>query len=840
MKPIPLLKAFLILLFLIFLVTGVMYAAGPSLSVAAFSTSYRDYPDLAPMPTAKPDDVVNVPGLIRAFDIGADKRTIAIATSTDLILYDLQTLREIHSIPLRERAFQVRFSPDGSKLALGAILLKYLESGVLRVTVWDAHSWNVLYEYESDSQGAVPEGGLAWSPDGKQIAFSIPERGLSVVDVESGRAAASLEDFLVPPFDLSWSPDGLRLIATGDLGYGLRRWRLDTNEWVRLWDKRLQPAQHAAWSPDGTRIASGHFGGAVCVWNARNNQCRGFIQAHFNSVNALDWSPDGGQIATASGAIRVWDADTGEMSSAFGFYDGLLYKELRWFDHNAIATLETSYTQSVPAAIRVWDVGAGEVKLTFRGWDNIESQSAGGVMLTLDDVQISDERTILQVSLRFDTPQHSVAGQWNVTMTDSQGRIYPLEDITPQTMDIGVTRVYQTVPLPLGGQIALKLVSFPLQGGMPLMLDLSANPGRLTFDPGALQIGETMTLDREIQANGYLLRLTGVRKATANELLFEFDSQGYLNGVMLFSPAAGGASTNLVKNDKVAASLSFSEMPNEPMEIEVTSIFYTAYGSWNLEFQAAASMFSDEPSMPQAEQVRETEPPPPAAIPTPAFDDPQWLELANLAQTFDAPFQQGPGWIHYLAETETHRVDGQSYPPPYITSEQWLEIDEDGYVIRSFWTDRDAAGTVLQQSVAFGDSFVNFTTGESGSLGGPRYRFSSSSILQDLNAAAKFNATVLIEEALCDDGSACRLVTILETFDGPVQNPGESQPFTGSIRRLWVNKQSGQVMKTSTSWSLPNGAERTDYTHSVLLVEKTDAPPQEVLDLFARVMFPAP
>lgn len=598
MKTKSLLASLLILIGLVAAASGA-YALGRAMTPKVnFSTSYQDFPDPLPMPKDEPKQMVDVPGLIRAFDISADGETIAIATSTNLILYNLQTLEKINSLPLRERAVRVRFSPDGSKLAVSAFILKYLYTGTLHVTVWDIASWKILYEYQSESQGFVPSGALAWSPNGKQIAFSIPERGLSVVDVESGNVAASLEDFLVPPFDLSWSPDGVRLISTGDLGYGLRRWRVDTNKWVRLWNKRLQPAQRVAWSPDGKRIASGSFGGEVCVWNARNNQCEGFIRAHFLSVNALGWSPDSRQIATASGAIRIWNADTGEMSSGFGFYDGILYEELRWFDPNTLATLETSFTKSVPAAIRFWDVSTGNVKLAFRGWDNVESLNGGGVMFTLDDIKISDERTILQVSLRFDTSEISVAGPWNVTMTDSRGRIYPLTDITPQTMDAGVSRVYQTVPLPAGERITLDLVSFPPRGGMPLALDLSANPGRFTFDPSKLQIGESVPLNEEIQAEGYLLRLIGARKTTANELLFEFESDGVVNGMTLFSSASRGSSSNVTKNGNVAASLSFAEMPNEPIEIEVTRIFYIAPGSRPLEFQVVNSMFTDSLSAP--------------------------------------------------------------------------------------------------------------------------------------------------------------------------------------------------------------------------------------------------
>lgn len=818
MKSIPFLRALSILLALVFLVTGVMFFTVTPASYDAFSTSYQDFPDPMPMPKGDLKDVVEVPGFIQSSDISPDGRMIAVATSKELILYNLKTLEEIHSLPLSEEVYRVIFSPDGSKLAASGIIMEYVESGTLHVTVWDTDSWKILYEYKSDTDGSIPSGALAWAPDSNRLAFSIPERGLSVIDVNVGTPVAALEDFIVPPFDLSWSPDGLRLISTGDLGYGLRRWRVDTNKWVRLWDKHLQPAQQAAWSPDGKRIASGHFGGTVCVWNAGNNQCEGFIRAHFISVDGLDWSPDGKQIATASGAIRVWDSATGELSSAFGFYDGIIYKELRWFDPQTIATLETSYTQQLPSMIRFWDVSTGDVKLAFRGWDDLQSTNNGGLMFVVDDIQVSSERTVFQVSLRFDTPNLFTAGDWNLRLTDSLGRIYPLTNITPETMDAGVTRVYQTVPLQAGERITLDLTNFPQKERMTLMLDFSANPGRFTFNPNTLQIGESMTLDKEIQANGYLLRLTGVRKTTANELLFEFDTEGYFSGMMLSSLAAGGSSTNITKNDKITASLSFSEMPDELIEIDVTRIYYDAFGPWLLEFQVANSMFTDLPAVTPAS--------PPAAQPEPVFtsQDPLFLEVQVLSEKFDDAIVQGPGWVQVVSEIITENMQqGQTYPPPYYQEEQWFEIDSEDWVTRNLTTHWDREKNIVQQSVSVGTHSMNLTTGEAREF--PIYRLSLDWILQDLNYALNHSQTVSREETACEDDSPCLLITM---SDGNI------------TRRVWINTETGQQVKLQTSQQFPDGTETILSTQTFLPVERRDAPPQEVLDVFSRVLLPAP
>ena len=818
MKPNSFLKALSILLALVFLIIGVITIAKPVSPSAVFVTAYQDFSDPKPMPQSNPNVVVDVSGLIRTFDISHDGGLIAIATSKYLVLYQLKTQKEIHNLPLKEEVYQIQFSPDGSKLAVSGIIPKYSQSGSLHVTVWDTASWGVLYEYNNDTQDFFSIAALAWAPDSKRLAFSLHERGLSVIDVATGNVTASMKDFIVSPFDLSWSPEGSRLISTGDLGYGLRRWRVDTNKWVRLFDSRSQPAQHVKWSPDGKQIASGHFGGTVCVWNTGNNQCEGFIRAHFNSVDALDWSPDSRQIATASGAIRVWDSHTGELASAFGFYDGIIYQDLRWFDPQTIATLETSYTKNVPSAIRFWDVATGDVKLAFHGWDNIYGVNSGGVMLKLDDVQISSDRTVLQVSLRFDTPGLSTAGDWNLTMTDAEGGIYPLTDITPQTMDAGVTRVYQTVPLQAGQHITLDMVSFPQQERMPLMLDFSANPANFTFDPGVIQIGESMTLDEEIQTNNYLLHLTGVQKTSANELLFEFDTEGIYNGATLSSPMTGDSSSNFIKNDKLIVSLPFSDMPSEPIKIEVTRIYFNTFGPWFLEFQTAKSMFTDLPAAIST--------PTPAPQPTPIFtsQDPLFLEVEALSEKFNEAMVQGPGWVRMVSETVTENMEpGQNYPPPYYQEEQWFEIDAKGGVMRNLTTHRVRNGNIIQQSVSVGSHSMNLTTGEAMEI--PAYHLSLDWILLDLDYALSHGQNVSREEIMCEDGSPCLLITL---SDG------------GIIRRTWIKLESGQQVKLQTSQQLSDGTESIQFTQTFLPVERMDAPRLEVLDTFSRVLLPAP
>ncbi len=72
----------------------------------------------------------------------------------------------------------------------------------------------------------------------------------------------------------------------------------------------------AAWSPDGSQVATGLFSGEILIWNYKTGKQVGKL-VHSNAgymVGYVDWSPDGTKIATAcdDSTARVWDAQTWE------------------------------------------------------------------------------------------------------------------------------------------------------------------------------------------------------------------------------------------------------------------------------------------------------------------------------------------------------------------------------------------------------------------------------------------------------------------------------------------------------------------------------------------------
>jgi WD40 repeat protein len=89
---------------------------------------------------------------------------------------------------------------------------------------------------------------------------------------------------------------------------------------VRLWDATSGEllatfsgpdwVYSVAFSPDGTRIASGCDDGAVRLWDTRSGELVGSFVEHEGRVTSVTFSPDGSLIASAGiddMTIRVWN-----------------------------------------------------------------------------------------------------------------------------------------------------------------------------------------------------------------------------------------------------------------------------------------------------------------------------------------------------------------------------------------------------------------------------------------------------------------------------------------------------------------------------------------------------
>ena len=161
---------------------------------------------------------------------------------------------------------------------------------------------------------------VAWSPDGKLIAYGDWSGRIRLIDAETRRLVQLLPGHEGGVNCVAWSPDGAWL-ASGAWGdKAVRLWRPDGTRGPVLTGHK-SAVVCVAWSPDGKRLASGgHWGDStVRIWSVDGTP--GPVLPHDTIIHCVAWSPDGHVLATTDsgkGLIRLWNTSDGTPLTTLG------------------------------------------------------------------------------------------------------------------------------------------------------------------------------------------------------------------------------------------------------------------------------------------------------------------------------------------------------------------------------------------------------------------------------------------------------------------------------------------------------------------------------------------
>lgn len=148
------------------------------------------------------------------------------------------------------------WAPDGKKLAI----VEFVIRRAYKIYTVDVNLGvkQDVYQVSLPTYSIKPDYGIAWSPDGKTLAFiqhnnNQDVTSLFILDMASGTTKALISSkWMGYP---AWSPDGTMLAINHGDAFSPRLTIVKVDGGSVLWKSGFKSADPIAWSPDGKMIA---------------------------------------------------------------------------------------------------------------------------------------------------------------------------------------------------------------------------------------------------------------------------------------------------------------------------------------------------------------------------------------------------------------------------------------------------------------------------------------------------------------------------------------------------------------------------------------------------------
>ncbi len=340
---------------------------------------------------------------LRSLAWSPDGQSLAGGTWMAIQIWEPESGNVICTLP--QFAQWLAWNPDGRRLAATGRMEPEL-------VVWDTVDRTRVLTLGGRSQGYTHElMGLAWSRDGRRLAFATFDRRIEIWDVSSGAKLLTIAGHpkeagkpSYSPMFLAWSPDDKQLLSSGDA---------ETKVWDVTSGRELRtlPCNALGCSPDFTRVAdklfvydfaSGHqrfnFESSVfsLAWSANGRRLATgaanttkILDAETGKViltlvgrpnQALAWRPDGERLAAGLDQVTIWDTSARKKELTLANPRGAL-QSVAWSpDGQRIAGGATSYIppKALTGTVDVWDSESGDVVKSLE-WQASPEASAGPI-----------------------------------------------------------------------------------------------------------------------------------------------------------------------------------------------------------------------------------------------------------------------------------------------------------------------------------------------------------------------------------------------------------------------------------------------------------------------------
>lgn len=263
----------------------------------------------------------------------------------------------------RDATWDVRslaWSPDGKWLATGR------EDTIIQI--WDTQTWQVSNTIDSEGVWA-----LTWSPDGRYLAAK--SSPLEIWDTVSNQMTAAIPTSV--GIDWLWTDDG-KLLNWG-FQTGPEIWNASTYTLEASFSENEVP-----WSYNQGRLAIvDPDQNAIVIEDIHTKEILALLSGHTGTINALQWSPDGAMLASASAdkTVRLWNPSRATPLQVLAHPYAVL--AVAWQSNQLLASVSGDEAEQLSGAdnrIHIWNTERGEEQQVFA---------------VADVFRVADPRTIL-------------------------------------------------------------------------------------------------------------------------------------------------------------------------------------------------------------------------------------------------------------------------------------------------------------------------------------------------------------------------------------------------------------------------------------------------------------
>ncbi len=253
-----------------------------------------------------------------------------------------------------------------------------------------ADGWVVEWSYEKPADGQLlvqvnaPVYSFAVVSEARRLLCGTRAGNLHVVDVELRKETRNIEAHTAGIFDIAQLPQTKQIVTAGGDGI-VKIWNADFLLAAQL-AHSTKSARVIAIHPTKPEMAIGYSDNFIRVFSTETFALVQEIEAHSNSVFALDYSPDGKYLLSGGrdALLKIWDAANG--------YLPVQTVNAHWYHINAIKHNPAGSlfaTVSLDKTLKIWDAK------TFNLLKVIDKQKNEGHTTSVNKVLWADDSRLI-------------------------------------------------------------------------------------------------------------------------------------------------------------------------------------------------------------------------------------------------------------------------------------------------------------------------------------------------------------------------------------------------------------------------------------------------------------